>query len=225
MPNFNRVREGKKCSNIQSTPSSAKTVSLVTIQKKEVITTSLVVSEFFGKNHRDVLHAIRELIKGCAQFYAYPLFIESSYVNSQNGQKYPMYLMNRDGFSLLAMGFTGAKALEFKLAYINAFNEMEEQLRNNQCTKYAERIVKKQIKEFNKSLQEALVRGRKKHGNTYGGLIPYGQEEVAYNSKESLESNLNRIFDQVREMCKDGFLMSALAVETNKMLQEFINKK
>lgn len=40
-----------------------------------------------------------------------------------------MYIMNRDGFSLLAMGFTGKKALEWKLKYINAFNEMERQLR------------------------------------------------------------------------------------------------
>lgn len=137
----------------------------------------------------------------------------------------PMYLMNRDGFSLLAMGFTGAKALEFKLAYINAFNEMEEKLRTERCTKYAERIVRKQVKEFNLSLQENLNNGRKKHGSTYGGLIPYGKEEVVYNPKESMESNLKRIFGQVREMCKDGFLMSALAVETNKVLQEFINKE
>lgn len=201
---------------------SAKESGLVKSNKGQVVTTSVKVAEYFGKNHRDVTRSIKELLTS-AQFCAY-LFIESEYPDNY-GRMQPMYLMNRDGFSLLAMGFTGAKALEFKLAYINAFNEMEEQLRNNQCTKYAERIVKKQIKEFNKSLQEALVRGRKKHGNTYGGLIPYGQEEVAYNPKESLELNLNRILGQVREMCKDGFLMSALAVETNKMLQELINKK
>lgn len=65
----------------------------------------------------------------------------------------------------------------------------------------------------------------KKHGSIYGGMIPYGKEEVAYNPKESMESNLKRIFGQVQEMCKDGFLMTSLAVETNKMLQELIAKK
>ena len=74
-------------------------------------------------------------------------------------------------------------------------------------------------------MQETLASGRKKHGSIYGGMIPYGKEEVAYNPKESMESNLKRIFGQVHEMCKDGFLMTSLAVETNKMLQELINKK
>ena len=136
-----------------------------------------------------------------------------------------MYYMTRDGFTFLAMGFTGKVAAQFKEAYINAFNEMEEKLRSERCTKYAERIVRKQVKEFNQSLQQTLASGRKKHGNTYGGLIPYGKEEVAYNPKESMESNLRRIFGQVHEMCKDGFLMTSLAVETHKMLQELINKK
>lgn len=201
---------------------SAKECGLVKSNKGQVVTTSVKVSEYFGKNHRDVTRSIKELLTS-AHFCAH-LFIESEYPDTY-GRMQPMYLMNRDGFSLLAMGFTGAKALEFKLAYINAFNEMEEKLRTERCTKYAERIVRKQVKEFNLSLQENLKNGRKKHGSTYGGLIPYGKEEVVYNPKEGMESNLKRIFGQVREMCKDGFLMSALAVETNKVLQEFINKE
>ena len=48
------------------------------------------------------------------------------------GRNQPMYYMNRDGFSLLAMGFTGKKALEWKLKYIMAFNEMEKQLKEGQ---------------------------------------------------------------------------------------------
>ena len=54
-----------------------------------------------------------------------PVFIESTYINQQNGQTYPQFLMNRNGFTLLAMGFTGTKALEWKLKYIDAFNRME----------------------------------------------------------------------------------------------------
>nr|DAI83656.1 MAG TPA: regulatory protein [Caudoviricetes sp.] len=197
---------------------SAKESGLVKSNKGQVVTTSVKVAEYFGKNHRDVTRSIKELLTS-AQFCAH-LFIESEYPDNY-GRMQPMYLMNRDGFSLLAMGFTGAKALEFKLAYINAFNEMEEKLRNNQCTKYAERIVKKQIKEFNQSLQETLAIGRKKHGSIYGGMIPYGKEEVAYNPKESMESNLKRIFNQVHEMCEDGFLMTSLAIEAQRKLKRY----
>lgn len=57
------------------------------------------------------------------------MFVKGTYVNSQNGQSYPEYYMNRDGFTLLAMGFTGSKALQFKLQYIDAFNEMEQQVK------------------------------------------------------------------------------------------------
>ena len=57
-----------------------------------------------------------------------PMFEETTYIHEQNGQTYPMYYLNRDGFTLLAMGFTGKKALQFKLQYIDAFNRMEEML-------------------------------------------------------------------------------------------------
>ena len=53
------------------------------------------------------------------------LFYGTKWANEQNWQEYPEYLMNRDGFSLLAMGFTGKKALEWKVKYIQAFNAME----------------------------------------------------------------------------------------------------
>ena len=54
------------------------------------------------------------------------MFYETTYEN--RGKQYPMYLMNRDGFSLLVMGFTGKDALEWKVKYIQAFNEMEQKL-------------------------------------------------------------------------------------------------
>lgn len=56
------------------------------------------------------------------------MFVEESYLNSRNQQQ-PMFYMNRDGFTLLAMGFTGSKAMEFKLKYIDAFNKMEKQIK------------------------------------------------------------------------------------------------
>lgn len=200
-------------------------IDLVEAKNGQAVTSSLVVADYFRKAHKDVLKAIRGL--ECSANFTGRKIAPCVYINElcNNVKKELLiYYMTRDGFTFLAMGFTGKVAAQFKEAYINAFNEMEEKLRSERCTKYAERIVRKQIKEFNRSLQENLTNGRKKHGSTYGGLIPYGKEEVVYNPKESMEANLKRIFGQVREMCKDGFLMSALAVETNKVLQEFINK-
>ncbi|WP_125570488.1 phage regulatory protein/antirepressor Ant [Lacticaseibacillus songhuajiangensis] len=96
---------------------------LVIMHDQQAVTSSLQVAETFGKNHKHVLDAISNLAaeKSAAKFFA-----EDTYEN--RGKQYPMYYMNRDGFTLLAMGFTGAKALQFKLAYIDAFNKMETSL-------------------------------------------------------------------------------------------------
>lgn len=94
----------------------------ITIENEQAITTSRNVAENFDKNHRDVLRDIRNLT---AQNSAMKnMFFETTYKNSR-GQEHPEVLMNRDGFTLLAMGFTGKRALEFKLAYIEQFNKME----------------------------------------------------------------------------------------------------
>lgn len=100
-------------------------------QGGQAVTNSVKVAHKFEKEHKNVLGAIRELIKGLAENSAYPLFEESTYINEQNGQTYPMYIMGRDGFTLLAMGFTGKQALKFKMDYINAFNKMEEVIKKS----------------------------------------------------------------------------------------------
>nr|DAU18748.1 MAG TPA: regulatory protein [Caudoviricetes sp.] len=98
---------------------------LVVIQNNQIVVSSKDLAEHFGKEHKVVLRAIREILleQNCANEF----FHEESY--SYNGRRLPFYLMNRDGFSLLAMGFTGKKALQWKLKYIEAFNEMEETLK------------------------------------------------------------------------------------------------
>lgn len=98
-------------------------------QNNKVVTTSLKIAEVFGKEHQHILRDIRELIDGVSKIGDTPMFEETTYIHPQNKQQYPMFLMNRDGFALLAMGFTGDKALRFKMAYINAFNEMEKALK------------------------------------------------------------------------------------------------
>lgn len=100
---------------------------LVIMKSRKALTTSLKVAETFGKNHRNVLRSIKNLTaQNCA---VKKMFAESTYVNDR-GQEQPMYYMNRDGFTLLAMGFTGRDAMKFKLEYIEAFNRMDELIRN-----------------------------------------------------------------------------------------------
>lgn len=103
---------------------------LVILKNKEAVTTSLQVAESFDKKHRHVLSAIDELKEGVAENWA-DLFWEDTYVHPQNKQSYRIIYMNRDGFSLLAMGFTGKKALNFKLQYIEAFNKMEKEIKGS----------------------------------------------------------------------------------------------
>src|SRR5690625_1693334 len=100
----------------------------IVIENNQPITTSRNVAENFEKNHRDVLKAIDELSEGVAQNFA-TLFHETTYTHSQNKQQYREYYMTKDGFTLLAMGFTGKRALDFKLAYIEQFNKMEKQIK------------------------------------------------------------------------------------------------
>ena len=95
-------------------------------QDGQVMADSRDVAKFFGKRHDHVLEAIRNL--GCNEEFSAPNFRGTSYIDSCNREK-SAYLMTRDGFTLLAMGFTGKEAMKFKIAYIQAFNDMEAKLR------------------------------------------------------------------------------------------------
>lgn len=98
---------------------------LVVIQNNQIVVSSKDIAEHFGKDHKNVLQNIRDIL--VAENSATKFYQETTYQN--RGKDYKEYLMNRDGFSLLAMGFTGKKALQWKLKYIEAFNEMEETLK------------------------------------------------------------------------------------------------
>lgn len=135
------------------------TEQLVELQNGVATTTSLQVAKVFGKNHRDVLSAIDDLKEGAAENFA-DLFNDSSYIHPQNKQTYRQVVMNRDGFTLLAMGFTGKKALQFKLRYIQAFNEMEEALKNQPALRLPKnnaemlQVVQNVNEETNKRIDE-----------------------------------------------------------------------
>ncbi len=98
-------------------------------ESNQPLTNSLLVAEVFEKPHDNVLKAIRKILQGgVVKNDETPMFEETTYVNEQNKQSYPMFIMNQDGFTLLAMGFNGKKAMEFKLKYIEAFNRMKKEI-------------------------------------------------------------------------------------------------
>lgn len=99
---------------------------LVIMKDRQAVTSSLNVAEGFEKEHRNVLRDIDSLKRDVLNFEQ--MFFEVNEPDSYGRERRVIY-MNRDGFTILAMGFTGKKALQFKLKYIEAFNQMEEHIK------------------------------------------------------------------------------------------------
>lgn len=99
--------------------------NLVIMKNQQAVTTSLKVAETFDKRHDNILRDVENIKKDVLNFEE--MFLEGSEPDSYGRSRKVIY-MTRDGFTLLAMGFTGSKAMQFKLQYIQAFNEMENRL-------------------------------------------------------------------------------------------------
>lgn len=95
----------------------------------ELVTTSKLVSQAFGRRHTDVCRSITKLT--CSENFKSANFFAHPQKNEQNGESYTLWEMTKDGFMFLVMGFTSKKAGAIKEAYINAFNQMASQLRSN----------------------------------------------------------------------------------------------
>ncbi|EIW6614109.1 TPA: Rha family transcriptional regulator [Clostridium perfringens] len=205
-------------------------------QNGQVVVSSRKIAEDFGKRHDSVLRDIDNLIgnigspQNCGS-----LFIESEYKHPQNKQWYKEYLMTRDGFTLLAMGFNGDKALQWKLKYIEAFNKMEQALKEQrkptsaidlfeaQVQAFKEvkgevQEVKNELKEFQEDLPligaepEELQKVVKRVGtNALGG---YGSP--AYKDK----SISNKVYKNVWKFVKDQFNVSTYKAIKRKHLSK-----
>lgn len=130
--------------------------------KEVTVVTSLDVAETFGKEHKNVLADIRNIQNDISSAEFSALFYEDTYT-ALNGKKNPMYLMNRDGFTLLVMGYTGEKAMKFKLAYINQFNQMEELLKGKLIEREKGIAVRQSL---TKAIQQSSENERM-HGHAY----------------------------------------------------------
>ena len=156
-------------------------------QKGTPVTDSQKVANAFGKEHRSLLRTIRDIL-GSAQNCAHAnWFYESTYMDVQ-GKPRPMFVMNRDGFSLLAMGLTGARAMQFKVGFIEQFNQMEA-------------IVKEVVQRpaVPQTLSEAL-------------RLAADQAERIEQQERQLEEQRPRVlFSQAVETAKESVLIGELA--------------
>lgn len=210
---------GMKYSNALTTVSANEKAELVSVYNNRIVTTSLRVAEYFGKEHYRVLRAISEL--ECSDDFRAANFGVSNYTK-QNGnvkKSYPMYYLTRDGFTFLAMGFTGKIAARFKEAYIRAFDEMEETLRKSRQTKFAEALLKSYVDRLNKSLRKAIREGRRRDGSFYG---PCGELQgvISYYDGMSFEDNLRNILSQVQNAYIDGYFFISERFKAEKRLEE-----
>lgn len=187
------------------------------------LTNSLLVAETFGKEHRNVLRYIKNLIEGgVLKNEQTPMFEETTYMSEQNKQIYPLYVMNQDGFTLLAMGFNGKKAMEFKLKYIEAFNAMKKQIEQSKPSvpqNYIEALKslvkaeeeKQQLALENKQKDETIITISKANvelGNKITEMLP----KVSYYDR-ILQSNATMTITQIAQ----DYGMSAIAM--NKELE------
>lgn len=141
----------------------------------ELVVTSRQVAVDFDKRHSDVIEKIEELIK--TENSVMTMFIESSY-KAGTGKSYKEYLITRDGFSLLVMGFTGSRALQWKLKYIEAFNKMEQALKEPQKQLTPIEIMELQFKILKEQGQKLDEVEEKVEVLSNSMTIDYGQQEV-----------------------------------------------
>lgn len=129
-------------------------LSLVAVENEHAVTTSMRVAEVFGKQHKDVLKAVKSL--DCSEDFHkrnFALMQKSIKIGNGAERKSPMYYITRDGFMFLVMGFTGKTAAKWKEAYIKAFNEMEAKIRAEQMAKAIEEHDRKEAEEYEKLLE------------------------------------------------------------------------
>lgn len=206
------------------------TNGLVSVVNNKVVTTSLQVSKVFEKTHYNVLRDIRNL--ECSSDFQAFNFECSFYLRklpNNATKKEPMYYITRDGFTFLAMGFTGKIAAKFKEAYINAFNEMEKKLAGETIT---EKAMSDLIDKLCGKIEGNMNAQEKKLEKLFGMKAPVsGIFSPVYCRHNTIEERLTDIFATLNNNIMSGmFAWSKLEfIEKNtegmrKTAAEFASK-
>lgn len=180
---------------------------ILSTQNGEPVASSRQIAESFEKNHRDVLRAVDNLKEDVRNFAQ--MFFETTVPDSY-GREQRAYLMNRDGFTLLAMGFTGKAALEWKLKYIAAFNEMEKkltkqpQLTRSQLLATALIAAHEELEEKDKQIETMKPKA------LFADAVSASKKSILVGelakllSQNGINIGQNRLFDWMR---KNGYLI------------------
>lgn len=201
----------------------------ITDNEGQHVVSSRDVAEHFKKRHADVVRAIDDKISLNAKLRSANLFIESNYKDS-SGKLNKEYLLTRDGFSFIVMGFTGEKADEWKLKYIEAFNKLEAKYKNNLIELQNEAFIeitmlKLQVKELESKVNIPVKIGV--HDIDAAKVLNYINELAGYryiykdiHYKVSrfdgcLAIDFRRIFKELRFRfpCEEMFRASARTIE------------
>ena len=152
---------------------------IVYLKNDEAMTDSLTVAENFKRRHDDVVRSIEKLIERNKEVETDDRtfsdisrqFIKTRYKDG-SGRSQTKYLMNRDGFALLVMGFNGKKAHEWKLKYIYAFNSMESIIRERSTAAWVEtRAAGKLTRKAETDTLQRLVEYAKEQGSTHADML------------------------------------------------------
>lgn len=172
---------------------------LVYLNNDEAVCDSLLVADKFGKRHADVIEKIEKIISEDSTENSVQCFKRTSY-QDETGKHNKMYLMNRDGFTFLVMGFTGKKANEWKWNYIHAFNTMESILREKSTEAWIEtRQQGKLTRKAETDVIQKLVEYAKEQGSEHAEMLYMTYSKLANkmagvkNRDEATVSQLNNL--------------------------------
>ncbi len=180
---------------------------LLTISNGQPTASSRDIAEHFGKEHKNVLRDIDTLKKDVLNFEQ--MFFETEIPDSY-GRPQRAYLMNRDGFTLLAMGFTGKEALAWKMKYINAFNAMEQELRSQQqglteadfsaLSYEARAIIKMELQQKQQAKQIAELTTQQQETRT---MVNQTLSAITRPSTSDAEEWKEDVNHTIRQMCEE----------------------
>lgn len=194
--------------------------TLCEIKDSQVVTTSLRVAEIFSKEHRRVLQSIREL--DCSDDFRkhnFVLTLKDKELRGCVARQDPYYLITRDGFIFLVMGFTGKTAAKFKEAYIRAFNEMEAKLRRQQ---EEERMLRRMQSSPTPTMADMPKMVSESLAHTGGIVESYGKQRVVSSvTLARLTGKEHRyVCDSVRRMFKHVLRPSRLFIRVTRTVRK-----
>lgn len=199
---------------------------ILSMQNGEPVVSSRQIAESFEKRHDHVMRDIEDIMRGLPKNGDTPMFYKTEYTHEQNGQTYPMYLMNRDGFTLLAMGFNGKAALEWKLKYIAAFNEMEKklaekpQLTRSQLLATALIAAHEELEEKDKQIETMKPKALFADAVSASSQSILVGEMAKLLSQNGIQMGQNRLFQWMRE---NGYLIKRKGAGWNMPTQKSID--